>query len=738
MKKSIKTIAFALLTVGMLAGCQPKPSPVSKNWDDDTQKAMNLFFGEVLPFVELNAETTYVDVSYDAGLVEFVVGDDSEVNVMEGYDSKLTAAGWTLTSMEGEDYYIKENDAGYQMILEYGYYEATEEHAAGNEIYVMSLLPDFKEWNEDLVHLIFAINDKEYNYFQTPAFEAANATFLVDTYVQDYGFFQVPAGAQVVIDGATAAEVFTYAAKLCNEGWTVTTSDEGTFTAQKAIAEIDGIATVGFFLNDGEKGDGYVYVISLFSISAIPTETFPADKIAAGFAKLGLPAFEIPAPDSTGHTFEYRFDYGNFDYLDEPSYCYDYVYINDMTEEQFNAYVAKFETAGWTVEEGNYDNEYSATKHIDTAKATASVDISWTASEKYGQFAELTVYYIMEPDPSPDWPTEDLNAAFAALGLPAFPIPAPEGEGVGFKFKFDDGNLDYLDNPALCYDNVQVYGLDEDGVTAYFAKLEAAGWEAVYQSSSYVEFNKHFEDLHGTATIRFYNYSASYGYDYVRVYYILDADPSPVWPAEEIAELLGEDVTDTLPECTFAGATFKCYDDAYGMGVTVFVGEDNVAAAMEAYATTLTTAGFIPGNTDGSFISPNSQFTVDLIEGIDGAFLIELALVRHLNSEVSAFLASRGKSVAFPDLSSYESYGVDWDYTGVSSGRWETWINGNHEETLAAAFAAAGYTGTDAPNEDVGAYLMYDATDSITVQMAYVASYQQTLIRIYPSHVEPN
>ena len=62
----------------------------------------------------------------------------------------------------------------------------------------------------------------------------------------------------------------------------------------------------------------------------------------------------------------------------------------------------------------------------------------------------------------------------------------------------------------------------------------------------------------------------------------------------------------------------------------------------------------------------------------------------------------------------------------------------NHEETLAAAFAAAGYTGTDAPNEDVGAYLMYDATDSITVQMAYVASYQQTLIRIYPSHVEPN
>ena len=190
MKKSIKTIAFALLTVGMLAGCQPKPSPVSKNWDDDTQKAMNLFFGEVLPFVELNAETTYVDVSYDAGLVEFVVGDDSEVNVMEGYDSKLTAAGWTLTSMEGEDYYIKENDAGYQMILEYGYYEATEEHAAGNEIYVMSLLPDFKEWNEDLVHLIFAINDKEYNYFQTPAFEAANATFLVDTYVQDYGFMQ--------------------------------------------------------------------------------------------------------------------------------------------------------------------------------------------------------------------------------------------------------------------------------------------------------------------------------------------------------------------------------------------------------------------------------------------------------------------------------------------------------------------------------------------------------------------
>lgn len=725
MKKSIKTIAFALLTVGMLAGCKPSPTP-AKDWDDETKRAMTILLGEVLPYVDLNEETTYFEMEYEAGFVEFVLGDDNDTNLLGDYGDKLTSAGFTVETIEGESYYYKENEAGYQIALEFAYYEATAEYAAGNEIHGMSMMPDFTEWPDEVVELVFLLNEAEV-YYGVPALEAANATFLVDTYYY-WGF--IPYGALVQIDGATEAEINTWInTTLKNAGWTV----EGDATdgqATKAFPEFDGAATVAFY-----EEEGSFYVIPLFGLSAIPTATWPGDKIAAAFNTLGVPAFDIPAPDSTGHTYEYRFDRENLEYLDFPSYCYDYLYINDMSEDQFAAYVAKFEAAGW--EADGWSDEFELTKHDDTAKATANLELEWTSSASYGDYATLTIYYIMDPDPSPDFPAEDIAAAFATLGLPAFEVPAPEGENVGFKFTYDESNINYLDNPALCYDNVQVYGLDEAGVEAYFAKLDAAGWDVSYEASYYTEFQKHFDSCHGTATIRYYLYSEDYGYDYLRIYYIVDPDPSPVWPAEEIAEILGATVTDTLPACTYSGATFKAYDDTYGSGVTVFVGEGNEAAAMAAYADTLTAAGFVPANSANTYASPNNQFTAWLYVGIDGAFNIELTLVRHLNNEVAAFFNYYDiTGVQFPDLTSFESNGVDWDYTGItSSGYFDTWIDSNIESDVAAAFAALNYAGATEKNTEYNCYLMYDPSQQITVQVAYVSSYMQTLIRIYPAVV---
>ena len=434
------------------------------------------------------------------------------------------------------------------------------------------------------------------------------------------------------------------------------------------------------------------------------TDTVPAfeDADADTFA------FEV---DDDGLWITIHYEYEEDENGDEIEY--------DM-EEAANNYVNTLKENGFfKIMEDENGNEYYVSKNLQVVVEVEYDDV-WD---------EIYVFInTVEALTAGKWPEQHINY-FLDLHHYTDELPAYEGDFVSAEATIGLSTLK-IDVVLDTNDAEEI----KAAADSYIETLEQAGFE-------------YFEELGEGQCKRYYSPNKEYE---VSVMYQPDGftvqideianerQVTTTFPTEELYAAHPE-LEDVLPVVVEGEATFDTQIQSDWVEIFVMYEDASlIPAAMEAYATTLTTAGFIPGNTDGSFISPNSQFTVDLIEGIDGAFLIELALVRHLNSEVSAFLASRGKSVAFPDLSSYESYGVDWDYTGVSSGRWETWINGNHEETLAAAFAAAGYTGTDAPNEDVGAYLMYDATDSITVQMAYVASYQQTLIRIYPSHVEPN
>lgn len=724
MKKSIKTIAFALLTVGMLAGCNKNSAPAAQgDWSDEAKADMTILMGEVLPYVQLEEETFYFEYQYQAGQALFTIGDESATNLVANYGDKLEDAGFRTTLYQGQPVYEKTNAAGYNIMLAFGWYEATAEYAQGNEIRALATLPEFKKWPADLVNFVFEINEAE--AYDIPAFDAANASFVVDTYLY-YGIF--PYGVEVDIYGATEAEIGAYPYKLRNAGWTY---DEASGTATKEFPELDGIATIGLIRGQTQAGEDVFSVIGLFSLSAIPTETWPAEKIAAAFEKLGLPEFEIPAPQGEGYTYEYRFDKSNIGYADEkePSSCYDAMYINNMSADQFAAYGEQLNAAGWegtATARGSYFK-----KHNDTLKATAQIYLAWTSSATYGEYATLRIYYVMSPDPSPDWPAADISAAFADLGLPEFEIPAPEGEGVGFKYDYDPSNKQDLNDPASCYDRVRVYGLDAEGLLAYVDKLEAADWVVVDEWLGDYTLQKHFDELNATATIMVEDYIAySAACVYVRIYYIMDPDPSPVWPAEQIAEMLGEDVTDVLPAYVGENVTFKAYNDGYGMGVTVFVGEGNEEAAMEAYATTLTTAGFVPAN-DGTFKSKNGQFTVELYKGIDGAFNIELALVRHLSNEINDFLDMMESDVVCPDLSQFDD-DVDWDYTGIDYDGgyyFVTWIDGDICEALTTILVTAGFQDPGEEDPDYG-YLCYSADDSVLFQYMYVEYYLQTAIYV--------
>ena len=128
---ALKLVGLALI-VPLMTAC-PKGKKEESNWSKEVQDAMVAYIGEVLPYVELNQETLtygYDDSWGGFGLYQFLIYDDNETNVLEGYGDKLVAAGfeYTESEYEGEVYisYDKTNEVGF-VSVDYKYEEAEEE-----------------------------------------------------------------------------------------------------------------------------------------------------------------------------------------------------------------------------------------------------------------------------------------------------------------------------------------------------------------------------------------------------------------------------------------------------------------------------------------------------------------------------------------------------------------------------------------------------------------------------------
>ena len=113
MKKSFRTLTLGLLTIGMLAACNP-PAP-APNWSSDDQKTMSdNLYGVVLPYVSLGN----LEVKFDSAQDQVVItGDELESTAVASYAQKFTTAdGWTDITPANAAYYSFEkqvnNEAG--------------------------------------------------------------------------------------------------------------------------------------------------------------------------------------------------------------------------------------------------------------------------------------------------------------------------------------------------------------------------------------------------------------------------------------------------------------------------------------------------------------------------------------------------------------------------------------------------------------------------------------------------
>lgn len=109
------------------------------SWSSDIQKEMKQYIGFVLPYVPLDETTLYhgyVDTYESEGVGIYCIGDDNKTNLVKDYGAALKAAGLKEeTDEDGDTYYVKTVN-GADFYVDFGYYEATSDYEAGNEISV--------------------------------------------------------------------------------------------------------------------------------------------------------------------------------------------------------------------------------------------------------------------------------------------------------------------------------------------------------------------------------------------------------------------------------------------------------------------------------------------------------------------------------------------------------------------------------------------------------------------------
>ena len=505
---------------------------------------------------------------------------DSSHEEMEDYAELLEEAGWTLEQDGYGDYNGVFGETRAQLYLadyiDYSYAAIVLLFGAAQA--PSSSIPF------ELIQSIFAASGEV--YYPIPDFEAANAEFLATEYAAGGWYYD---SVLIQVSGATDEEIENYYnVALPAAGWSYAGG-----IATKAFPDLGGVATIAF----GTFDDGSFAILMYYGFTPIPQAGFPSEAIAAAFEQLGVTPFEIPAPDGEGYTYEYEFDDSNLDYVDYPSYCYDTMYINNMNEDQLDAYALKIQEAGWADSVSN--GKHTFTKQFGTKVAKFTCQHYY--SDAYGDYVSLRIYYVM--DNAPAWPA-DKAAQLVEKFAPGSSTVIPECPG-GTKYSAYIGNS---------YNEIDVEG-PESLKDEYAGILRAAGWTET-EDGSYV-FISPAQDIQ---IILAYT---SYGLEIRVSGYIA---PAAEWPAEDVAALLPSTFVDSVP--AFEGAdSYQLYNDNYGMGVTCFVGEGNEETAMAAYAETLVTAKFTLNN--GFYHSEHDEFKIELWKGTGGAFNIELSIVPH-------------------------------------------------------------------------------------------------------------
>ncbi len=454
MKKSIKTLTFGLLTVGMLAGCN-KPAPVA-DWTAEQKSIMSEHLhGVVLPFFKSDAT-----VKYDSEYAEVVITADVAGTETKDYGAKFTAAdGW-------EDITDQYNVPAAAMRETFFAFQKAVTVTEGTRYISLQFASMVgQEFSAEGKFALYASDPFNYEW---PAEEWAS---VIDVYFKGstdvvppiqadrYEPYHPEAGgfATFCYMESTTQDA-GYSAILTQAGWDVQEEkdEDGYFVA---------VAPSGMF------AVAYLYVTNMGSLNIwlapAPAKTydaFPSEALAAtvaAYAEDGAVAFDFPVFAKEGAKFTYEEDDTNDMYIDYgfSEYANAVITASPVVEDDYTAYRGAFVTAGWEVVDANTASGFAATKAIENV-GTASVDVSFASGE-----LEIIVYIIPKPFPAEEWPAADIAALLPARVTDVV-LPF-NGEASGYELGSVFGTYVVVTVEA---------GQEETLIAAYATALKEAGW----------------------------------------------------------------------------------------------------------------------------------------------------------------------------------------------------------------------------------------------------------------------
>ena len=410
----------------------------------------------------------------------------------------------------------------------------------------------------------------------------------VVTWNSEYETLYIKGGA------ATDEDLVAYARALSSIGFVMISQTSYTFRKVISTDNGDRYVKVAYYID--EDNEFYLEAYDPF-LYEFPTQ------IALYFAYMNFDSFQTP-PAFDADRYEVKTQ-------NMAIYCY-----KDTTTAVAD-YTAALNEAMWDTTGG-----YDANQKFYTA---ISPDKAYMIYYNYdAQYKSLDIYFapVNFFNPAP------IKAFYEKYCEYTIDIPAINVENANYYFYESQYNSEYIAAGQFEYVHayLDVLGGEQADADAYAQVLAQAGWDvagssdAESKTSNYVA-KKQVEEL-GLAKIDLiYN---SHDGMYLIFYAALDPLPGATWPAEEVATVLGSDITDVLPPY-----------EGYSTGYTVFPadmwGDDYVLVDVEsgtendcvaAYKETLVKNGYTvtPG---GNYFSPKHQIRVTVYYGTSGTFTIE-------------------------------------------------------------------------------------------------------------------
>ena len=319
--------------------------------------------------------------------------------------------------------------------------------------------------------------------------------------------------------------------------------------------------------------------------------------IKAFFAKYNGTYVDVPALNVAGgqysfaeaDTNEYFYEQGSIDMVVA------FYEIYGATSQDAQDYMATLREAGFKVL--NSGNSYSATKGVE-GKGLFRIDYSFDPS---GSVITIIFYIYLEPFPTTEFPQDEISEALG--GFLVDTVPGFVGETTGFQLNDDSYGL---------YIVVEVeQGTELAAIEAYKATLVENGYALRNEESS------QYLSEHHEICISLQKDSGSFKIVIMR-------EPYTYWPSTQIANYLGEDTADVLPDFEDEDADSFDFEVDDGLWITINYdyeedeeGEEiefDMEEAANNYLDALTTNGFFKfmEDEDGHeyYVSKNLQIVV--------------------------------------------------------------------------------------------------------------------------------